>query len=179
MDQNELNKLRYPIGKYKAPDVITKEIVDGWIKTIAEHPSRLRQLVNGLSDEQLDTPYRPGGWTIRQVVHHLPDSHVNSYVRFKWTLTEEKPTIKAYHEDRWAELMDSIGPIDTALNLLDAIHTKWVIVLKGLDHNDLKKSFIHPESGRETLLEWNIGMYAWHCDHHYAHIEKVLNEKNW
>jgi len=179
MDKNELNKLRYPIGKYKAPDIISKDIVDGWIKIIEEHPQKLRALVNGLSDEQLDTPYRPDGWTIRQVVHHLPDSHINSYVRFKWALTEDRPTIKAYHEDRWAELPDCFGPINDALDLLSAVHKKWVIILKSLSENELKKSFVHPESGRETLLDWNLGMYAWHCDHHYAHIENLKKEKGW
>jgi DinB superfamily len=179
MDQNELIKLQYPIGKYKAPDSISKADVDGWIHTIEEHPAKLRRLVNGLSDEQLNTPYRPGGWTIRQVVHHLPDSHLNSYIRFKWTLTEDIPTIKPYHEDRWAELPDSFAPTDIALNLLDAVHVKWVLVLKSLSKDDLKKTFIHPESGKERFLDWNIGLYAWHCNHHYAHIENLKKEKGW
>ena len=179
MNQNELDILRYPIGKYKAPTTISSADVAEWIKTIEDLPAKLRRLVSGLSDEQLDTPYRPGGWTIRQVVHHIPDSHANSYVRFKWTLTEDKPTIKAYHEDRWAELPDSFGPIDSALNLLDAIHIKWLIILKSLTKDDLKKSFIHPESGRETFLDWNIGLYAWHCNHHYAHIANLKKQKGW
>jgi len=179
MDENALNKLRYPIGTYKAPEIITTEHINAWIKIIEDHPQKLRQLVDGLSDEQLDTPYRPDGWTVRQVVHHLPDSHLNSYIRFKWTLTEDIPTIKAYHEDRWAKLSDSLGPVDSALNLLQAVHVKWVIVLKSLSAEDLKRSFIHPESGREITLERNIGIYAWHCDHHYAHIENLIKEKGW
>lgn len=179
MDENELNKLRYPIGTYKAPKDISQENITQWIEIIEELPAKLDMLVRNLTDVQLDTPYRPGGWTVRQVVHHLPDSHVNSYIRFKWTLTEDKPTIKPYHEDRWAELPDAFGPIDNALELLQAIHKKWVIVLRSLSEKDLKKTFIHPESGKERSLDWNIGMYAWHCEHHYAHIENLLKEKGW
>lgn len=179
MNEEELNKLRYPIGKYKAPENITTETVDQWINIIEEHPAQLRKLVNGLSDAQLDTPYRPGGWTVRQVVHHVPDSHVNSYIRLKWTLTEDKPTIKAYHEDRWAKLADSSGPVNEALDLLDAIHKKWVRLLKTLSEDELNRLFIHPESNSEVSLKKNIGIYAWHCRHHYAHIENLKIEKGW
>ena len=179
MDENALYKLRYPIGTFKAPEKITRDHIDGWIETIEGHPQKIRRLVNGFSEAQLDTPYRPHGWTVRQVLHHLPDSHLNSYIRFKWTLTEDIPTIKPYFEERWAELSDSFGPVDNALNLLDAIHVKWVILLKSLSDEDLKRSFIHPDSGREITLERNIGIYAWHCDHHYAHIANLKKEKGW
>ena len=126
-----------------------------------------------MSPAELDTRYRPGGWTARQVVHHLADSHINSYVRFKWALTEDEPVIKAYHEERWAELVDyRATPIVTSLDLLDALHERWSSLLKNLDSDQLDRTFIHPESGR-TPLRVNIGIYAWHGRHHLAHIELV------
>ena len=145
-----------------------------YLETIAQLPSSVRALVASLSDEQLDTPYRPGGWTIRQVVHHLPDSHLNSYVRMKLAVTEENPTVKTYHEDRWAELPDAkSGPIDMSLALLDALHVRWVAFLRALPDADLRRAFMHGEWGRVTIEE-SITMYSWHCRHHAAHIENAL-----
>lgn len=179
MNEDDLDKLRYPIGRFKPVSDISPALVETWISTIETLPGKLRTLVSGLSDKQLDTPYRPDGWKIRQVVHHLVDSHISSFIRFKWTLTEDKPTIKAYYEDRWAELADHRGPIDVSLDLLDALHKKWGYLLKSLSIQDLKRSFVHPESGKEVPLDRNIALYAWHCDHHYAHIGNLIKEKGW
>ncbi len=175
-----LDKLKYPIGKVHLPEEITQENIDDWISIIENHPEKLQVLVENLSAEQLDTPYREGGWSIRQVVHHLSDSHHNSYTRFKWTLTEDKPVIKAYYEDRWAELFDSkSAPIQLSLNTLKALHSKWVYFLKGLSKEDLEQFFIHPDGNEKVTLKENIGIYAWHCEHHYEHINQLLIRKGW
>lgn len=179
MNEQQLEKLRYPIGRFTVNTEYDHAIINKWIDTIEQLPLKLRKLVSHLSEEQLDTPYRPGGWKIRQVVHHLVDSHVNSFVRFKLTLTENKPTVKAYHEDRWAELADHNEPIGNALDLIEALHKKWVVILKSLTNEDLQKCFIHPETGKEVPLKRNIALYAWHCNHHYAHIENLIVEKGW
>lgn len=169
--------LRYPIGKFDKPERITLETVNRWIDEIEHLPHLLRKVVHDLTEKQLDTPYRPGGWTIRQVVHHLPDSHMNSYIRFRLTLTEDKPTIKPYYEDRWAELQDAkYGNIEISLILLEAIHIRWAMLLRSLKLDQLHKSFIHPETGDEVRLDENIGIYAWHGRHHLAHIEHGLKQ---
>lgn len=173
-------KLKYPIGKSQIPSNISKQDIKKWIEIIEDHPKLLEKLIEGLNDEQLNTPYRPEGWTIRQVVHHLGDSHANSYVRFKWTLTENEPIIKAYFEDRWAELPDTrLAPISIGIDYLIALHSKWVYLLKSLSNEDLKKCFIHPETNKNVSLEKNIGIYAWHCQHHYEHINQLMIQKNW
>ena len=175
-----MSDLRYPIGKPDIPNEITSEVIDKWILTLTEFPTKLEVLVQNLTQDQLDTPYRNGGWTIRQVIHHCADSHHNSYIRFKWALTENKPIIKAYYEDRWAELFDSkSAPIQLSLNSLKALHAKWVYFLQGLNEQDLNSIFIHPDENEEVSLKENIGIYAWHCNHHYAHIEHLLIRKNW
>lgn len=174
-----MEELKYPIGKPSIPSIISSEIINNWIQTLEEFPTKLEKLVENLSDEQLDTPYRNGGWTVRQVIHHCADSHHNSYTRFKWALTEDKPVIKAYFEDKWAELFDYQFPIVYSINHLKAIHAKWTYFLKGLPENDLNKIFIHPEGNEEVRLKENIGIYAWHCNHHYAHIEQLLIRKKW
>lgn len=180
MTNKELEQLKYPIGKFDCPANISKEHIKNWISILEHFPNRLENLVRDLTEEQLDTIYRPEGWTIRQVVHHLSDSHHHSYTRFKWALTENKPIIKAYFEDRWAALIDSKkAPIDMSILHLKAIHAKLVYLLKTLDSHDLNKSFIHPETNSEVLLSYNIGNYAWHSNHHYAHIENLLKRKNW
>ena len=144
------------------------------------YPEKLRSLVEGLSEEQLETPYRPEGWTVRQLVHHISDSHHNSYIRFKWALTEDMPVIKVYDEKKWAELHDTrTAPIALSLAHLNAVHTKLVFLLRGLNRSNLKRSFIHPEGNIKTSLEENIGRYVWHGKHHYAHIENLLNRKGW
>lgn len=175
-----LEQLKYPIGKATIPKKITSENIKDWITIIEEFPRRLDDLVANLSEEQLDTPYREGGWTIRQVIHHCYDSHHNSYTRFKWTLTEENPIIKAYFEDRWAELFDTkSGPIYLSINAIKTLHAKWVYLLKGVSDDDLSSYFIHPETNEKVTLKENIGIYAWHCNHHFAHIENLLIRKNW
>lgn len=176
----DIEKLKYPIGLAQIPTTISKTDIKNWIKVIEGFPSRLDELTKTLSKEQLDTVYRESGWTIRQVVHHCYDSHHNSYLRFKWTLTEDKPTIKAYFEERFAELPDSQkAPIILSIKALYALHAKWVYVLKNLTEEDLKKVFIHPDNNEEVSLEKNIGIYAWHCNHHFEHINQLLIRKNW
>ena len=171
--------LQFPIGKFRMPETVTPEIRKGWIDDIRRTPALLREAVADLSDEQLDTPYRPDGWTVRQLVHHVPDSHINSYVRFKWALTEDKPTIKAYNQDRWAELPDGhTAPIDASLDLLDAVHTRWVRMLEALTEDQLKRPLVHPDSGPLTV-EAKIGGYAWHGLHHVAHVTKLRERKGW
>ncbi|REH47438.1 DinB family protein [Tenacibaculum gallaicum] len=175
-----MKQLKYPIGKPNIPNEISSELLAEWIAIIENFPEGLEKLVSNLSEEQLDTSYRKNGWTIRQVIHHCADSHHNSYTRFKWTLTEDKPVIKAYFEDRWAELFDSKNaPIQLSLDVLKALHAKWVYFLKGLTEDELNKSFIHPDGNEEVSLKENIGIYAWHCNHHYAHIEQLLIRNNW
>lgn len=149
------------------------------IEEIARTPANLRSAVQGLSTKQLDTPYRPGGWTVRQVVHHLPDSHMNSYVRFKLALTEDEPTIKPYAEDRWAELSDTKAtPIETSLTLLDSLHARWVALLRSLDSEQWKRNFRHPELG-PVSLEKSLALYAWHGRHHVAHIRNLREREGW
>lgn len=177
-DRSEFMDLRYPIGTFNEPPVIRFEQINQWIKEIEEAPACLRIAVEGLSDTQLDTPYRPDGWTLRQVVHHIPDSHMNSYIRFKWALTEEEPTIRPYYEDKWAELPDSKLAIEVSLNMLDSLHERWTKLLHSLDSAALDRTFIHPESG-EVKLSAAIGMYAWHGNHHIAHITSLRERMGW
>jgi hypothetical protein len=171
--------LRYPVGRYLPPEPITAAHRPEWIEQIARAPAALREAVRGLSDAQLDTPYRPGGWTVRQVVHHVPDSHLNAYTRFKLALTEDEPTIKPYDEARWATLEDGRhGPPDVSLALLEALHTRWVRLLRSLDAEDFARPFNHPEHGKLTL-DWTLGMYAWHGRHHVAHITSLRAREGW
>lgn len=172
--------LKYPIGQAIIPSEINEIQLNEWITIIEEFPSKLNNLVMHLNNEQLDTTYRKNGWTIRQVIHHCADSHQNSYIRFKWTLTENQPVIKAYFEDKWGEIFDSkMAPILLSINALKALHAKWVYLLKGLTSKELKRCFIHPESNELISLEKNIGIYAWHCNHHYAHIYNLMKQQNW
>ena len=180
MTNIELDTLRFPIGPFNCPDHISKKHIQEWIAILEQFPNRLEQLVDSLNDEQLDTTYRLNGWTIRQVVHHVADSHHHSYIRFKWALTEDKPVIKYYYEHLWAELDDAKhAPIDLSINHLKSIHLKLVYLLKGLSDLDLNKSFIHPEHNEEVMLKKNIGIYAWHCNHHFAHIENLIKRESW
>jgi hypothetical protein len=169
-----LESLRYPIGKLSIPKEISEEQISVWIEIIEPFPSKVREITENLSEEQLDWKYRPDGWTIRQVVHHVADSHINSIVRFKVALTEEVPTIKPYLEDKWAELVDSEAPISISLSLLDGLHARWAILLKSMSEDDFKRKLFHPEQGRELSLAFMLGLYAWHCRHHLAHIKQGL-----
>jgi uncharacterized damage-inducible protein DinB len=169
---------KYPIGQFQFEGEITPSVREDWIKEIERLPLKLKEAVKGLTDVQLNTPYRNGGWTVWQVVHHVADSHMNAYIRFKLALTEDKPIIKPYEEARWAELADYSLPIDVSLALLDALHERWTALLKDLTSSELKKTFIHPESG-EISLEKNIGLYAWHGRHHVAQIESLKTKMGW
>lgn len=173
-------ELKYPIGIANVPKEITQENITSWIQTIETLPQRLSKLVQHLNQEQLNTPYRPGGWSIRQVLHHIGDSHANSYIRFKWALTEDKPVIKAYFEERWADLEDTKNaPVSLALDFITGLHAKMAYLFKGLTPSQFEKTFVHPETGDEITLKKNIGIYAWHSEHHYQHINQLLIRNNW
>ena len=176
----DLDSLRYPIGKFVVPDSYPKKNLESWIQQISMLPKQLYTEVSHLSQEQLDTPYRDGGWSIRQVVHHLADSHMNSYCRFKLALTEETPAIRPYHEDRWALLEDGKNaPVEISLKLLDALHTRWVYMLERMTDTDWERKFFHPESKREFELKTILALYAWHSEHHLQHIVQLKKRMNW
>lgn len=171
--------LRYPVGQFKFEGGLSDDDRRRLIDQIEEAPARLREAVAGLSPEQLETPYRPGGWTVRQVVHHVPDSHLNSYVRFRLALTEDEPTIKPYEEHRWAELHDArSAPLELSLDLLDSLHRRWVVLLRSLASEDFSRAFKHPEMGLVTL-DRNVALYAWHGRHHVAHITSLREREGW
>ena len=168
-----MTDLRYPIGTFTMTPVPTRDEIAGWIDEIAAAPAALRAAVGGLNDSQLDTPYRPGGWTVRQVVHHVADSHMNAYTRYKLALTEDTPTIKPYDEAAWATLADSRQtPIAVSLSLLDALHTRWVAVLEAMKAEDFERPLMHPVNGPMTL-DRLLQLYAWHGRHHTAHVMLV------
>jgi len=172
---NDLDKLRYPIGRFaRLTRPLARDDRARVIDDIESAPATLRQLTAGLTDTQLETPYRPGGWTIRQLVHHVPESHMNAYIRTKLAVTEDSPAIKTYDEARWAELPDvKSAPIAMSLDLLTAIHQRWVVFLRTLPEGEFQKTFMHPEWGRVTVDE-AIAMYAWHGRHHAAHVRQAL-----
>ncbi len=170
---------RFPIGKVHFEGSPSEDQRKKLIDDIGGTPAALRAAVEGLSAQQLDTPYREGGWTVRQVAHHVPDSHMNAYVRFKLALTEDEPTIKPYAEDRWAELADTQDtPIEVSLALLESLHNRWVGLLRSLRPQDWKRSFRHPELGLVSL-EKNLAMYSWHGRHHVAHITELKKRMGW
>jgi len=172
--------LRYPVGKFDFDAPIDEANYPTLIGEIAEAPGALRSAVAGLSRDQLETRYRPGGWTVKQVVHHVPDSHLNAYTRFKLALTETEPTIKPYDEAAWAELADSQkGPIAASLDLLDALHLRWVTLLRSMDIADFNRGLRHPEHGRVLTLKQMLGLYAWHGRHHVAHITSLRKREGW
>ena len=167
---------RYPVGKFDAANYSSRTEN---IKTITDLPERMRSAVVGLSDEQLDTRYRDGGWSLRQTVHHVADSHINSLCRFKLALTEdEAPTIRPYYEDRWAELADSRMPVDASLQIIDGVHSRWTSLLESMSDDDFRREFIHPETGPWTL-EGVLALYAWHSRHHTAHITSTRVRNAW
>lgn len=171
-----MNDPRYPIGQFDLANFTNRSEN---LRTIAELPAKVAAAVAGLNDGQLDTPYRDGGWTVRQTVHHLADSHMNSLIRFKLALTEDEvPTIKPYYEDRWAELGDSKLPVDVSLQLIDSIHTRWSALLDSMSDTDFEKKFIHPETG-EWTLDGALALYAWHSKHHTAHITSLEERMAW
>ena len=171
--------LRYPVGKWDRQPANNAAAVAAAIETIEAMPARLRAAVAGLDDAQLDTPYRPGGWTVRQVVHHVADSHINAYVRCKLALTEDRPAIKAYEEKLWAELPEArTAPVEVSLELLEALHERWVLVLRALGDAQLDRPYVHPEMG-DMPLRAMLGMYAWHCRHHVAHVTALRQRQGW
>jgi hypothetical protein len=171
---------RYPIGRYERRDVLTPEERAAYIEQIAATPRAMREAVAGLTPQQLETPYRDGGWTLRQVVHHVPDSHMTSYMRFKYALTEETPTIKPYDEARWAELSDSRDtPVETSLALIEALHDRWVRLLWALSADDFQRTLQHPEHAGTMTLDTMLGLYAWHGRHHTAHITSTRARNGW
>jgi len=171
--------LRYPVGEFRFPESVSPPERAALIEQIAQAPARLRAAVAGLADSQLDTLYRPGGWTVRQVAHHVPDSHMNSYVRFRLALTEDEPVIKPYEEKLWAELADARTlPVEPSLALLESLHGRWVPLLRSLTDADWKRSFRHPELG-PVRLEQNLALYAWHGRHHVAHVTALRERMGW
>lgn len=178
MAPSELYKLRFPIGEFEFPAEVSTELRSTWIKSISGFPADLNALTVNLSSEEKNLTYRPEGWNIKQVVHHCADSHMNSIIRFKLTLTEDSPTIRPYHEDRWAELNDGTeNDLADSVQLLTSLHSKWTRLLKGLSETDLNRKYIHPEHGQEVTLLEAIGTYAWHCEHHLGHIKLALKNK--
>lgn len=171
----DIDKLKYPVGKYEVPAEITDDIFSQWIETLAVLPEHLKKLVGNLSYDELEQQYRPASWSIKQVVHHLADSHMNSFIRFKWILTEDKPTIKTYNEVEWAETIDAANEeILESIDILQGVHNRLVMLLKSLRPDQRKRTFIHPEYGKELSLEWMVGLYAWHSRHHLAHIKRAI-----
>jgi uncharacterized damage-inducible protein DinB len=172
--------LRYPVGKFDWDPPVREADYPKLIAQIADTPSAMRSAVSGLSGDQLETRYRPGGWTVKQVVHHLPDSHLNAYTRFKLAMTEDKPTIKPYDEAAWAELPDSKQvPIDVSLALLESLHVRWVTLLRSMDVADFRRQLRHPEHDRVLTLGQMLGLYAWHGRHHVAHITALRKREGW
>ena len=180
MENSALEKLRYPIGKFTKPEVITSDILAEAIQAIESFPQRLKAEVSHFSEAQFETLYRPQGWTIRQVIHHCADSHMNCFIRIKWTLTENNPTIKFYYESLWAEGIDNkTMPIEPTLQFLEGLHYRLAFIMKSLSETDLEAAYIHPEHNKEFQLKEVICLYAWHCNHHLAHITELKKRENW
>ncbi len=177
---SNLEQKKFPIGQFQQPEHISDADISDYINVIEDFPKRIKKVTEGWSDEQLDTPYREGGWTVRQLVNHLADSHINSFTRFKLALTEDNPTIKPYDEAKWAELPDSLSmPIKPALRMLKGTHQRWAALLKQLSHEQFSRTFHHPEQNVDYDLRNCLAMYVWHCNHHFAHIDNLKTEKGW
>lgn len=170
--------LRYPIGKYDKDFEFTPELKKDFVGSIEELPNRIKAAVEDLTDEQLDTPYRPGGWTVRQTVHHVADSHSNALTRFKLALTENVPTIRPYDEARWAELGDSRLPLESSMQIIEGLHLRWTTLLNSMSDDDFSRKLIHPDSVQWTLGQM-LGLYSWHGRHHTAHITKLRERNGW
>lgn len=172
-----MEHLQYPIGRFLEPTNVTASQRLTWIEKIENLPMHLEKALEQITEDELATPYRPGGWTVRQVVHHLADSHVNGFCRLHLALTEEQPTIKPYMEDRWAKLPDANLPIDCSLEILRGIHKRWAFLLKSMDEADFQRSYIHPEYGKHYSLDTMTALYAWHGEHHVGHVRLVVGLK--
>lgn len=175
----DIDLLRYPIGKFSPDQDYSPERIQRAIDQVAHLPKKLTDLVGKWGDDRLDTPYRPGGWTVRQVVHHIADSHINAYVRTKLALTEDNPSIKPYLEAEWAKLPDSLISIAPSLVILSNIHLRWATILESLTDAERQRTYHHPESGRNFTINQVIAMYEWHGEHHYQHIYKLASRNNW
>jgi uncharacterized damage-inducible protein DinB len=175
-----MENLKYPIGRFEFGKTYSKAETNAQIQTISALPSKLFNVVNVLTEAQLETPYRPGGWTVRQTIHHVADSHMNAYMRFKLALTEENPTIKPYEEGLWAELPDGkTAPVGWSLQLLKYVHLRWVMLLNSLTEQDLERTYFHPETKRTFPLSEVLALYAWHSEHHYEHINQLCMREGW
>jgi len=175
-----IERLQYPVGKFITPETISNDKLQEWITILEMFPAQLRDMVSEMSNTQLDTPYRPEGWTVRQVVHHVADSHHHSYIRFKWALTEDNPTIKPYLQDKWAAQPDLVGmPVEWSLRHIEAIHYKLVRMLKAITDEDLNRTFVHPDGNAVSSLRENVGRYAWHSMHHFMHIANLVKREGW
>jgi len=174
---SELNQenLRYPIGRFTKPEVLNIEMYNTWIQEIEMLPGKMKYLCSNLDEDQLKKQYRTDSWTIAEVVHHVADSHMNSLVRYKWTLTEDTPIIKAYDQMAWSGLDDYKASVDVSLTLIEALHRRWIILLKSLKESDFDKSYVHPETNKHVSLGVNTALYAWHGNHHVKHIEIALD----
>lgn len=170
-----IDPLRFPVGKFTPQTSYSLQEITACINTIEAAPAKIEEVFKKLSAAQLEMPYRPEGWTARQVIHHLSDSHLNAYIRFKWTLTETTPTIKAYNEKAWAETYETKQDPALSITLLKALHAKWVTLLRSLTQEDLQKSFAHPETGKHVRLDTMIALYAWHGEHHLGHLKLILD----
>jgi hypothetical protein len=174
-----MTDLRYPLGRFSFRPDVTHDQRQPLIRDIAAAPGALRTATAGLTEAQLETPYRPGGWTVRQVVHHVPDSHMNAYIRFKLALTEDRPTIKPYDEAAWAKVADTAGtPIEISLALLEALHHRWTVLLESIEPADYARELVHPDHGPVTL-DWMLQLYAWHGRHHVAHVRELRKREGW
>lgn len=175
-----MEQLQYPIGKFKHPEKLDSDARSALIKNIEELPQKMADAVKGLNEEQLNTPYRPKGWTVRQVVHHVADSHINSYVRFKWAMTEDEPFIKAYDEKSWAQQPDAMeGNINLSLDLLKSLHARWAYFLNNMTEKDFSRQLQHPEWTRKLSLNMMCALYSWHSLHHTAHITELRKRMKW
>lgn len=180
MKNSELEKLKYPIGEFIFPESVTEKDIETYKKVIRDFPGKLERLVADFTKEQFDTNYREGGWTVTQLIHHLADSHMNSYIRYKLALTEDIPAIKPYYEDKWAKLGDTFTTdAAVSLELLKNLHIRWYNLLESMTEDDFEKSFFHPEQGKEIQLKEITALYSWHCNHHFAHISRLKERNNW
>lgn len=178
ISMQDLEALRYPIGRFLLDGAPTPEKRAGWIASIEELPARAREAVGGLNESRLDSPYRVGGWTVRQLVHHVADSHMNAYVRLKLALTETAPAVRGYDEKLWAELPDSRLPVEVSLSLLDSLHARWVALLRSMKDETFARTWLHPEHGPRDL-DFLVQLYAWHSRHHVAHVRSLRERRGW
>lgn len=172
-----MEHLKYPIGKFVAPETVTNEMRSVWIEKLEALPQQLEAALVGITEEQLDTPYRPEGWTVRQVVHHLADSHINAYCRLHLSLTEDAPTIKPYSEGLWAQLADSQLPVESSQQILRGVHHRWVHLLRSMKEEDFARTYIHPQYGKVYSMDTMTALYAWHGEHHLGHVKIVSKSK--